>query len=221
MLCTAKTDTLCAELLLLFLASCRCICVCSDASSVLYLSAQAIILPKSPPIDASTVGIIPSYILPVEPSREMQSPSWYVFAVQDRTSCYPRPSRYRRSRIHSKCPFRVQQRQRESVMPPRTVRIPCAAFIPSISSGEVSRRTRTTFSPLAAQSFASSAVNTILPQAAPGEAASALAIRAWQPLSAFASNCGWRSVVKVTRVNHQQLPSWCQSCPRQQGHMQF
>ena len=41
---------------------------------------------------------------------------------------------------------------------------------------EVSRRTRTTFSPLAAHALASSAVNTILPQAAPGEAPRAFAI---------------------------------------------
>ena len=39
-----------------------------------------------------------------------------------------------------------------------------------MSSGEVSRRTRTTFSPFSAHATASSAVNTILPQAAPGDA---------------------------------------------------
>ena len=48
------------------------------------------------------------------------------------------------------------------VRPPRTVNIPCAAAIPSISSGVVSRRTRTTLSPFPPfpSSFASSAVNT-------------------------------------------------------------
>ena len=61
------------------------------------------------------------------------------------------------------------------VIPPRAVKIPCDAFIPSISSGEVSRRTKITFSFLAFHSFASSAVNTILPQAAPGEAPKARA----------------------------------------------
>ncbi len=34
------------------------------------------------------------------------------------------------------------------VMPPRAVRMPCAAFMPWMSSGEVSTRTSTTFSPL-------------------------------------------------------------------------
>ena len=45
-----------------------------------------------------------------------------------------------------------------------------------ISSGEVSRRTRTTFLPFLAQTLASSAENTIWPHAAPGDAGNALAI---------------------------------------------
>ena len=45
----------------------------------LYLSAQAIILQKSPETLASTVGIAPSYIFPVVPSIEIISPSWYSF----------------------------------------------------------------------------------------------------------------------------------------------
>ncbi len=82
------------------------------------------------------------------------------------------------------------------VMPPRTVRMPSAAFMPSMSSGEVSRRTSTVFSPFFFHSIASAAVKTILPHAAPGEAArprpAALAF-----LSATASNCGWRSVSRL------------------------
>ena len=58
-----------------------------------------------------------------------------------------------------------------------------------ISSGDVSRRTRTTFSPLAAQATASSAVNTTLPQAAPGDAPSAFATGS-AAFNAAASNCG-------------------------------
>ena len=75
------------------------------------------------------------------------------------------------------------------VIPPRTVKIPCADFIPVMSSGDVSRRTSTTFSPRAAHSTASSAVNTTLPQAAPGEAPSALATGV-AAFNAAASNCG-------------------------------
>ncbi len=58
------------------------------------------------------------------------------------------------------------------VIPPRSVKIPSAAYIPFKSSGEVSRRTRITFSPAAASTSASCAVNTILPVAAPGDAGS-------------------------------------------------
>ena len=75
------------------------------------------------------------------------------------------------------------------VIPPRTVKIPCEAFIPVISSGDVSRRTRTTFSPLSFHSTASSAVNTTLPQAAPGEAPSPLPAGV-AALRDAASNCG-------------------------------
>ena len=82
------------------------------------------------------------------------------------------------------------------VIPPRTVRIPCADFIPVISSGDVSRRTRTTFSPLSAHSTASSAVNTILPHAAPGEAPRPFP-RGVAAFRAFASNCGCSSVSRL------------------------
>ncbi len=56
------------------------------------------------------------------------------------------------------------------VMPPRAVRMPSAAFMPRMSSGEVSIRTRMTFSPAFAFSSASSAENTTRPTAAPGDA---------------------------------------------------
>ena len=75
------------------------------------------------------------------------------------------------------------------VIPPLTVRIPCEAFIPVISSGDVSSLTRTTFSPLAFHSSASSAENTILPHAAPGDAPRPLPAGV-AALSAAASNCG-------------------------------
>ena len=62
------------------------------------------------------------------------------------------------------------------VMPPVEVRMPSAACMPWMSSGLVSRRTRITFSPARACFSASSAVNTTLPEAAPGEAGRPLAI---------------------------------------------
>ena len=76
------------------------------------------------------------------------------------------------------------------VMPPRTVRMPWDTSMPSISSGEVSRRTRMTFSPRSAHSLASPAVKTTRPQAAPGEAGRPLPMgEAF--LSAAVSNWGW------------------------------
>ena len=65
-----------------------------------------------------------------------------------------------------------------------------------MSSGDVSRRTSTTFSPLSAHASASSAVNTTLPQAAPGDAPSALAIGV-AAFSAAASNCGCNNVSRL------------------------
>ena len=59
-----------------------------------------------------------------------------------------------------------------------------------MSSGDVSKRTRMTFSfLLVAHSVASSAVKTTFPQAAPGDAARAIAI-GLAFLSAITSNCG-------------------------------
>ena len=56
------------------------------------------------------------------------------------------------------------------VMPPRAVRMPSAATMPWISSGLVSLRTRSTSWPSLFSRSASSAVKTISPVAAPGEA---------------------------------------------------
>ncbi len=59
--------------------------------------------------------------------------------------------------------------------PPRVVRMPSATIIPCTSSGEVSLRTRITFSPRFDASSASSAVKYTWPTAAPGEAPRPLA----------------------------------------------
>ena len=57
------------------------------------------------------------------------------------------------------------------VFPPRAVRIPSAAIMPSRSSGLVSLRTSTTCSPRSAHALAVGESNTARPTAAPGEAA--------------------------------------------------
>ena len=56
------------------------------------------------------------------------------------------------------------------VMPPRAVRMPAAACMPWMSSGLVSMRTRITSRPWPLSASASSASNTISPEAAPGDA---------------------------------------------------
>ena len=76
------------------------------------------------------------------------------------------------------------------VMPPRVVRMPRAACMPWMSSGEVSTRQRMTASPWPASVSASSAVKTTLPEAAPGDAGRPLAMTL---RSAFGSSVGWRS----------------------------
>jgi hypothetical protein len=60
------------------------------------------------------------------------------------------------------------------VLPPRLVRMPSEAIMPTRSSGLVSVRTRMTRSPRAAHSAASLELSTIRPTAAPGLAATAL-----------------------------------------------
>ena len=75
------------------------------------------------------------------------------------------------------------------VMPPRAVRMPDAARIPSTSSGLVSSRTRITVLPTLAQATASAAVNTTWPTAPPGPAGSPLASSVASS-SAFGSTMG-------------------------------
>ena len=79
------------------------------------------------------------------------------------------------------------------VMPPRVVRMPSAACMPWMSSGLVSRRTRMTFSPARACFSASSAENTILPDAAPGEAGRPLAITLRGALGSSVGCSSWSS----------------------------
>ena len=126
---------------------------------------------------------------------ESQSPSWKVLPA--RVNCLFSSSMAMAPQPETQhLPMPRATTAAWEVMPPRTVRMPWAAFMPSMSSGEVSSRTRTTFSPRSAQSLASSAVKTILPQAAPGEAARALPMTGVF-FSTSASNWGWSRVSSV------------------------
>ena len=83
------------------------------------------------------------------------------------------------------------------VMPPRVVRMPSAACMPWMSSGEVSTRTRITFLPPAFSSAASSEVNTISPEAAPGEAGRPLAITLRCARGSMVGCSSWSSVERI------------------------
>src|SRR6266480_7451020 len=73
------------------------------------------------------------------------------------------------------------------VMPPCAVRIPCAAIMPWMSSGEVSQPTRIRAS-VSPRCAAESASSTILPDAAPGDAFSPLAARSEEHTSELQSH---------------------------------
>ena len=73
------------------------------------------------------------------------------------------------------------------VFPPRLVKIPSAATIPTKSSGLVSRRTRITFFPARDKSCARLESKTTWPTAAPGDAGIPRAISV---ALALRSNCG-------------------------------
>ena len=78
---------------------------------------------------------------------EIQSPSWKVYAADGRRSWLLRPCASRRSRRRSRCPCRGQQPPRGRSCRRGRSGCPEQRAMPSMSSGEVSRRTRTTFSP--------------------------------------------------------------------------
>jgi hypothetical protein len=85
------------------------------------------------------------------------------------------------------------------VMPPRVVRMPFAACMPWMSSGLVSMRTRMTASPFCARASASSALNTTMPEAAPGEAGSPLASTLRGALGSSVGCSSWSSAAGFTR----------------------
>ena len=120
---------------------------------------------------ASTVSIRPTRTSPRVPSTVITSPS--------RKICWllPITTFFCASILISNAPT-TQGKPRPRpitaawlVTPPRSVTTATAECIPRISSGPVSRRTKTAASPRAAQACASDAVKTILPVAAPGLAA--------------------------------------------------
>ena len=85
------------------------------------------------------------------------------------------------------------------VMPPRVVRMPSAACMPWMSSGLVSTRTRMTLRPFFFALSASSEVNTIAPDAAPGEAGRPVAMILRSAFGSIVGCSSWSSAAGSTR----------------------
>ena len=85
------------------------------------------------------------------------------------------------------------------VMPPRVVRIPSAACMPWMSSGEVSMRTRMTLRSAFLAASASSELNTISPEAAPGEAGRPVAMTLRSAFGSMVGCSSWSREAGSTR----------------------
>ncbi len=155
------------------------------------------------------VGSGPRMTSPVVPSIEIQSPS-------EALRPFARTSRRASSTVISPAPTtQVLPMPRATtaawdVAPPRVVRIPAAACMPAMSSGEVSSRTRTTGFPSAAIATARAAVRAIRPDAAPGPAGRPLPSRRLAFIAApfsFRSKTGARSCTSCSGSTRERASS--------------
>ncbi len=158
---------------------------------------------------AAAIFISPSTTSPLVPSTEITSPSLTTMSPTE--NCLP-------TILIASAPTTAGVPQPRATTaawltrPPRAVRMPSATIIPWTSSGLVSLRTSTTFSPRSAASTASSAVKYTLPTAAPGDAARPLASTLPWP-----SNCGCSTESRwsaVTRITASRLASFHFAAPR-------
>ena len=111
---------------------------------------------------------------PVVPSIEIHSPS-FAASPCARTSPWAGSARDLAGADDARLAHAARDDGGVRRAPPRVVRIPAAACMPAMSSGDVSSRTRTTGSPFAAISTAFRAVSATRPHAAPGTGGQALA----------------------------------------------
>ncbi len=162
-------------------------------------SAHSISVPKLPVSSGSIRSTLPKITSPVVPFRVIQSPSLRMvpLILTSRLASLilasPHPATQH-------LPIPRATTAACEVIPPRAVKIPSAASIPPISSGEVSLRTKITCSPRSFQASASSALKTMRPIAAPGDAGRPLAITF---TSAFGSIClcsSWSNCSGSTRI---------------------
>ena len=153
---------------------------------------------NSPENVGSTSGCAPMITSPVAPFRVMTWPS--------RTTARPARKRwFSSSTTTSPAPTTQHLPQPRAttaacdVRPPREVSTPCAACMPATSSGDVSARTRMTFSSRRAISTAFSGSNTTLPTAAAGVAGRPLAIEVYLACGSTVLTSSWWSEAGSTR----------------------
>ena len=117
-----------------------------------------------------TTGTAPRKISPVDPSMLIASPS--SITASPTRAVRAAASTSSASAPHTQVlPIPRATTAACDVFPPRAVRIPFAAIMPSRSSGLVSLRTNTTCSPRSCHALAVAESNTARPTAAPGDAA--------------------------------------------------
>ncbi len=110
--------------------------------------------------EASIVSIFSPYTQPFVPLRLIQSPSLNVTLPKE-TVFVSKLIFIASHPTMQHLPHPRATRAACEVIPPRVVRIPAAARMPSMSSGDVSSRMRMVFLPAALASMAASDVNTI------------------------------------------------------------
>ena len=163
-------------------------------------SAQPMTLAKSPDSSGCTISTSPAMISPVDPSMVRMSPLETVRLPTVRrcpaSSMWSAPAPDTQGR-----PMPRATTAAWLVIPPRLVRMPCAACIPWMSSGLVSVRARMTLSPSAAKRSASSDVNTTAPDAAPGEAGRPLASTSRSASAASVGCNSWSSDAESIRAS--------------------
>ena len=172
---------------------------CTAATSSSASSAPACMRPsKYSTTGDGTTGTSPRYTLPVEPSMETTSPSSMTVSptVMRRRLVSTSSSSAPQTQV---LPMPRATTAACEVLPPREVRMPSEAIMPSRSSGLVSRRIRMTFSPERDHLTAVYESKTALPTAAPGEAAMPRPSRVvWRPRRSAGTSAG-RAGAPVTR----------------------
>ena len=149
-------------------------------------------------VGASISASLPTITLPVLPSIVSQSPSWNSRSSIRRTLLRRSISSASHPATHG-LPIPRATTAACEVAPPFAVSTPRDAIMPCTSSGVVSTRTRMVSLPCSFHATASSAVNTICPAAAPGDALRPLAATSIRVLGSRRAWKSWSSDSAATR----------------------